>query len=173
PSCHRRRIVPKRRAHSTRALPTCRGIHYDARDKKPERKEETMAGNASGVPVVADLGAIVKWLDRHGRLVRVRSEIDPAYELAGIAARFEGSPRAVLFERVKGSRYPVLTGLYWSRELLGALLGRPERTLPQYVSQCIRDWQQRPDAPVAVDPGPGPQAPAPRVDLSKLPLPGH
>ncbi len=132
-----------------------------------------MAGNASGVPVVADLGAIVKWLDRHGRLVRVRSEIDPAYELAGIAARFEGSPRAVLFERVKGSRYPVLTGLYWSRELLGALLGRPERTLPQYVSQCIRDWQQRPVAPVVVDTGPVLQVTEPRVDLSKLPIPIH
>lgn len=132
-----------------------------------------MAGNASGVPVVADLGAIVKWLDRQGRLVRVRSEVDPAHELAGIAARFEGGPRAVYFEQVKGSRYPVLTGLYWSRELLGALLGRPERTLPQYVSQCIRDWQQRPVAPVVVDSGPVLQVTEPRVDLSKLPIPIH
>ncbi len=132
-----------------------------------------MAGNASGVPVVADLGAIVKWLDRHGRLVRVRSEVDPAYELAGIAARFEGGPSAVLFERVKGSRYPVFTGLYWSRELLGALFGRPERTLPQYVSQCIRDWQQRPVEPVVVETGPVLQVTEPKVDLAKLPIPIH
>jgi 2,5-furandicarboxylate decarboxylase 1 len=135
--------------------------------------EETMAGNAAGVPVVADLGAIVKWLDRRGRLVRVRSEVDPAHELAGIASRFEGGPCAVLFERVKGSRYPVFTGLYWSRELLGALFDRPERSLPQYVSQCIRDWQQRPVAPVMVDTGPVLQVTEPRVDLSKLPIPVH
>lgn len=132
-----------------------------------------MAGNAAGVPVVADLGAIVKWLDRHGRLVRVRSEIDPVHELAGIASRFEGGPCAVLFERVKGSRHPVFTGLYWSRELLGALFGRPERSLPQYVSQCIRDWQQRPVAPVVVGTGPVLQVTEPRVDLSKLPIPVH
>lgn len=132
-----------------------------------------MAGSASGTPVVADLGAIVKWLDRNGRLVRVRSEVDPAYELAAIAARFEGGPHALLFERVKGSRHPVFTGLYWSRELLGELFGRPERTLPQYVSQCIRDWQQRPVAPVVVDTGPVLQVTESKVDLSKLPIPIH
>ena len=132
-----------------------------------------MAGNAAGVPVVADLGAIVKWLDKRGRLVRVRSEVDPAHELAGIASHFEGAARAVLFERVRGSRYPVFTGLYWSRELLGALFDRPERSLPQYVSQCIRAWQQRPVAPVVVESGPVLQVTEPRVDLSKLPIPVH
>ncbi|MDT3678586.1 MAG: UbiD family decarboxylase [Burkholderiaceae bacterium] len=132
-----------------------------------------MAGNAAGVPVVADLGAIVKWLDKRGRLVRVRSEVDPAHELAGIASRFEGEARAVLFERVKGSRYPVFTGLYWSRELLGALFDRPEGSLPQYVSQCIRDWQQRPVAPVVVASGPVLQVTESRVDLSQLPIPLH
>ncbi|MBE0593465.1 MAG: UbiD family decarboxylase, partial [Gemmatimonadales bacterium] len=80
-----------------------------------------MAGNAPGVPVVADLGAIIKTLDRRGRLVRVRSEVDPEYQLASIAAKFEGQPQAVLFEKIKGSRYPVFTGLYWSRELLADL----------------------------------------------------
>ena len=47
-----------------------------------------MTGTRSGLPVVADLGAIIDWLDRKGRLVRVRSEVDPAHQLAGIAAKF-------------------------------------------------------------------------------------
>lgn len=132
-----------------------------------------MTGNQSGVPVIADLGAIVKWLDRRGRLVRVRSEVDPAYQLASIAARFEGGPRAVLFEKVKGSRYPVFTGLYWSRELLADLFERPERALPQHVSECIRDWQQRPMAPVVVAKGPVLQVSEPAVDLTTLPIPTH
>ena len=132
-----------------------------------------MSGNRSGVPVVADLGAIIQWLDRRGRLIRVRSEVDPAYRLAAIAARFEGGPRAVLFEKVKGSAYPVFTGLYWSRELLADLFGHPERALPQHISECIRDWQQRPVAPVVSDKGPVLQVSEPTVDLSRLPIPTH
>ena len=132
-----------------------------------------MTGNQSDAPVVADLGAIIKWLERRGRLIRVRSEVDPAYQLASIAAKFEGGPRAVLFEKVKSSRYPVFTGLYWSRELLADLFERPERALAQHVSECIRDWQQRPVAPVVVDKGPVLQVSEPTVDLSKLPIPTH
>ena len=74
-----------------------------------------MTGKRSGAAEIADLGAIIDWLDRTGRLVRVRSEVDPAHQLAGIAAKVERGPRAVLFDRVKCSRYQVFTGLYWSR----------------------------------------------------------
>jgi len=132
-----------------------------------------MTGSRSSEAVVADLGAIIKWLDRRGRLIRVRSEVDPAYQLASIAAKFERGPRAVLFEKVKGSRYPVFTGLYWSRELLADLFDRPQQALPQHVSQCIRDWQQRPVAPVVVEQGPVLQVSEPTVDLSLLPIPTH
>lgn len=127
----------------------------------------------SGVPVVADLGAIISTLDRRGRLVRVRSEVDPVHQLASIAACFEGRGQAVLFEKVRGSRHPVFTGLYWSRELLADLFGLPEHSLPQHVSQCIRNWQQRPVEPVVVDDGPVLQVTEPDVDLSKLPAPVH
>jgi UbiD family decarboxylase len=132
-----------------------------------------MTGKQSGAAEIADLGAIIDWLDRKGRLVRVRSEVDPAHQLAGIAAKFERGPRAVLFEKVKGSRYPVFTGLYWSRELLGDLFGRPAATLPQHVAECIRDWQQQPMPPVVVETGPVLQVTEPQVDLSVLPVPTH
>ena len=132
-----------------------------------------MTGKPSGVPVVADLGAIIDWLDRKGRLIRVRSEVDPAHQLAGIAAKFEGGPRAVLFEKLKGSAYPVFTGLYWSRELLGELFDRPVLSLPQYVSECIRDWQQTPVPPVVVRSGPVREVTEETVDLSVLPVPTH
>ena len=132
-----------------------------------------MTGKRSGVPVVADLGAIIDWLDRRGRLIRVRSEVDPAYQLAAIAAKFEGGPRALLFENVRGSRIPVFTGLYWSRELLADLFGRPEAALPQHVFECIRAWQQRPVEPVVVKTGPVLQVSEATVDLSSLPVPTH
>lgn len=132
-----------------------------------------MTGKRSGVSVVADLGAVIEWLERRGRLVRVRSEVDPAYELAAIAAKFEGQPRAVLFEKVKGSPYPVFVGLYWSRQLLAELLQYPEKALPQHVSRCIQDWQQRPVAPITVDSGPVLEVTEEVVDLQRLPIPIH
>ena len=69
-----------------------------------------MAGNH-----LSDLAAIIEELDRLGRLIRVKSEVDPELDLAGIAAEFEGGPAAILFEKVKGHPHPVFTGLYWSR----------------------------------------------------------
>ena len=50
--------------------------------------------------LIHDLAQIIDYLDAQGRLIRVRSEVDPAHDLAGIAAHYEGGPRAVLFERV-------------------------------------------------------------------------
>ena len=49
----------------------------------------------------------------------------------------------MLFENVKGHDAPVLTGLYWSRELLAALMRRDESTLAQHVSGCIGEWWWR------------------------------
>ncbi len=120
-----------------------------------------------------DLGRIIDDLDSMGRLVRVKAPVHPMHDLAGIAARFEGGPRAVLFERVRGHDQPVLTGLYWSRELLGALLRKPVRELPQYVSRCIADWQRRPMAPKVVADGPVLECRQEQVDLRRLAIPTH
>jgi 2,5-furandicarboxylate decarboxylase 1 len=122
---------------------------------------------------IHDLALILEDLEAMGRLARVSSEVDPVHELAAIAAELEGGPRAVLFERVKGHDAPVFAGLYWSRELLGELLGRPERALPAYVSQCIRDWQHRPVDPVVIERGPVREVTEPGVDLARLPIPVH
>lgn len=122
---------------------------------------------------IHDLGAIIDQLDARGRLIRVTSEVDPRYELAGIAAAYEGGPRAMLFERVKGHSSPVFTGLYWSRDLLADLLDKPERQLPAYVSGCIRNWQQRPVDPVVVATGPVLEVSEAVVDLAGLPIPVH
>ena len=132
-----------------------------------------MPGKQSCQTVIADLATLIQWLDSRGRLVRVRSEVDPAHQLAAVAAKFERGPRAVLFERVKGSRYPVFTGLYWSRELLGDLFGRAAAALPQLVSDTIAQWQQRPLAPIVVDRGAVLQVTEPGVDLSLMPVPVH
>ena len=122
---------------------------------------------------LSDLAEIIDDLDAMGRLVRVRSEVDLTHDLAGIAKRFEGSPRAVLFENVKGHDQPVFIGLYWSRELLGALMRTPEKALPGQISGHIKKWQVNPVHPVVVDDGPVLEVTEPGVDLYKLPIPIH
>ena len=124
-------------------------------------------------PTVADLAAIVETLDRRGRLARVKDEVSAAHDLAGLAARLEGGPRAVLFEKVRGSRHPVLTGLYWNRGLLAELFALDEKALPGFIAARIADWQKAPVPPRVVKSGPVLEVSEREVDLAQLPIPVH
>lgn len=53
---------------------------------------------------LTDIQRYIEFLEQHDHLIRVKSEVDPVFELAGIAKRFEGG-KALLFERVKGYDY--------------------------------------------------------------------
>ena len=122
---------------------------------------------------IHDLDTIITRLDKMGRLLRVHSTVDPVHDLAAIAAAYEGGPRAILFESVANSEYPVFTGLYWSRELLAALIGKDEAGLPSYVGERIARWQKRSRPPVVRDNGPVLANRQKRVNLGKLPIPTH
>ncbi len=64
------------------------------------------------------LAACVADLERHGHLVRIDSfEVDPDLELAAIQRRAcrKGAP-ALFFSRVKGTPFPMLTGLFGTTE---------------------------------------------------------
>jgi 2,5-furandicarboxylate decarboxylase 1 len=126
-----------------------------------------------GFEHLKDIAAIIDDLDAMGRLVRVKSEVDLNLDLTGIAAEFERGPRAVLFENVKGHAAPMLTGLYWSRELLGALMRTPERELPGLISKHIKKWQIDPVHPVVLKNGPVREVTEKTVDVTKLPAPVH
>ncbi|MBX2929727.1 MAG: UbiD family decarboxylase [Saprospiraceae bacterium] len=56
-------------------------------------------------------------LERHGKLIRISTEVDPNLEMAEIHRRvFEAGGPALLFERVKGSPFPALSNLYGTFE---------------------------------------------------------
>ena len=93
--------------------------------------------------------------------------------LAAIAAKLEGSPSAVLFEKVKGFKEPVFTGLYWSRDLLADLLGCEEKDLSRFVAKRISNWSSDPMPPVVVKSGPVKQVTMNEPDVNKLPVPIH
>ncbi len=122
---------------------------------------------------IHDLALIIEDLDRMGRLTRVTTEVDPAHDLAGLAYRMEGGERAVLFEKVKGHAWPVFVGLYWNRDLLADVMRQDAATLPQYVAECIRRWQQHPVDPVIVPTGPVLEVTERDVDLYAMPIPIH
>lgn len=56
-------------------------------------------------------------LERHGHLVRIREEVDPYLEMSAIHLRvFEHQGPALLFENIKGCRFPAVSNLFGTLE---------------------------------------------------------
>jgi len=73
-----------------------------------------------------NLGEFIKRLDDIGELIRVSDEIDPILEITEIADRMSKMPnggKALLFENVKGSRFPLLINAFGSPKRITTALG--------------------------------------------------
>ncbi|WP_262249021.1 UbiD family decarboxylase [Parapedobacter soli] len=56
-------------------------------------------------------------LERHGHLVRIKQEVDPYLEMAAIHMRvYDARGPALLFENIKGSRFPAVSNLFGTLE---------------------------------------------------------
>src|SRR5258708_16285734 len=70
----------------------------------------------------ADLREFVKRLEKEGELKRIRAEVDPVLEIAEVTQRVARDSKrapnsvgpALLFEKPKGSRYPLLINAFGS-----------------------------------------------------------
>ena len=103
--------------------------------------------------LLPDLATWVREQEAAGELVRIEAQVDPDLELAEIHRRViaAGGP-ALLFERVEGSPYPVVTNLFGTRarverafgprpqELFAELARLPEELVPPSVSKL---WAKR------------------------------
>ena len=59
------------------------------------------------------LQACITDLEKHGRLIRIKEEVDPYLQMAAIHLRvFEHEGPAILFENVKGSKFPAVSNLF-------------------------------------------------------------
>jgi len=59
------------------------------------------------------LQACVIDLEKNGRLIRIKEEVDPYLQMAAIHLRvFEHGGPAILFENVKGSKFPAVSNLF-------------------------------------------------------------
>ena len=74
-------------------------------------------------------------LTRENEIITIRAEVDPYLELAEIHRRVidQGGP-ALLFERVKGSRYPVVTNMFGTERRIDIAFGpKPEALVREAV----------------------------------------
>ncbi|MGQ9645166.1 MAG: UbiD family decarboxylase [Thermodesulfobacteriota bacterium] len=90
---------------------------------------------------LVDIKKCIDYLEKSGNLVRVQSEVDPNLELAGIAKKYEGK-KCILFEKVKGSAFPVFMGLLWNREIVGNLFDVPKEKVPFVLGAAIGAWRK-------------------------------
>jgi 2,5-furandicarboxylate decarboxylase 1 len=123
---------------------------------------------------LTELTSCIRYLEETGNLVRVKSAVAAKYELAGIARKFEGR-KCVLFERVKGSKYPLFMGLLWNRDIVGELFGVPKEKVPFVIANAIGPWQKNKKAlPSRIyKKGPANEVVEEDVNLFKLPIPVH
>src|SRR5829696_8627925 len=83
----------------------------------------------------ASLRTFLDRLTRENEIITVEAEVDPYLELAEIHRRVisEGGP-ALLFTRVKGSRYPVVTNMFGTERRIDLAFGsKPEALVRQMV----------------------------------------
>jgi UbiD family decarboxylase len=110
----------------------------------PDRKAEP--------GVYHDLRSFLAVLEAQGQLVRIREEVDP--EEIGAAGRASSNLRngpAVLFEKVKGYRNPVVTNVHgsWANHALMMGMAKDTPVKAQFLELCRR-WEQYPVPPEQV-----------------------
>ena len=101
----------------------------------------------------SDLQSYIRFLEQQGELKRVRVEVDPELEITEIATRVvrEKGP-ALLFERVKGSDFPLAINLFGSERRIELALGRHPGEIGQWLLKLAENlnpptvkgiWSQR------------------------------
>ncbi|MBI4187129.1 MAG: UbiD family decarboxylase [Chloroflexi bacterium] len=91
-----------------------------------------------------DLREFLALLEKKGLLARVKAEVDPSWEINGVCKKLidEGGP-AVIFEKVKGHKVPVLANLIGTLERLALAL-----EMPADDRKITEEWIKRTEHPI-------------------------
>ncbi len=93
----------------------------------------------------------LKFLEGEGELVRVSREVDPVFELAAVLEKLqETMNKAVIFEKVKGSKMPVVSNILGTRRRVALSL---DCGVDNILEELIRR-QLKPYPPKVVSDGP-------------------
>ncbi len=90
------------------------------------------------MPTFRTLSQFLRYLERRGDLRRVKREVDWAYEVTEIAyreAKAEGP--ALLFERVRGARFPLVVNVLAARRRIEWALGRSPASVGAELEEIL------------------------------------
>jgi UbiD family decarboxylase len=74
--------------------------------------------------VAASLEEYLRILERRNQLLTVRREVDPRFELNAVIRKVQAGPNLpILFEKVRGTRYPVVSNVLGNYRFIAELLG--------------------------------------------------
>ncbi len=118
-----------------------------------------------------DMRSCLELFESANRLLTAQREVDPRFEIPAVMKAAEKAGKAVLFQKVKGSRFRVINNLFGSRDMLALLFEtRPERVVNEWI-----DRVKHPIEPEVVSSGPVKEViqRGPDVDLDALPIVTH
>ncbi|MDF2524176.1 MAG: UbiD family decarboxylase [Clostridiales bacterium] len=103
--------------------------------------------------VYRDLREFLETLESEGQLVRIKDEVNPEPDIASVgraASNIKNSP-AILFEKVKGYKYSVVTNVHGSWQNHALMLGMDKNaTTKEQFAELNRRWDKYPVSPNVV-----------------------
>ena len=76
----------------------------------------------------------IKDLEKNGHLIRIKEEVDPNLEMAAIHLRIhEAGGKAILFEKVKGTKYQCVSNVFGTNERMHFLFRENFSTMQQLI----------------------------------------
>lgn len=88
--------------------------------------------------MLRNIRLLLKHWEAGGKLLRIRREVDPVYEL-GAVVKSDQARHPLLFERIKGYSGPMAVGLGANKELIAESMGMaPGELLPRLIEAVVR-----------------------------------
>lgn len=113
---------------------------------------------------------VLKKLEDNKRLARVKTEVDLKYEMAGISKEFEGR-QVLLFEKLKGQKYPLSIGMFWNRDNLACIYDTTAEDLPFLFADAVQSLSNNPVVPIVVENASAQEIIMEEPNLHNLPIP--
>lgn len=90
-----------------------------------------------------NLKEFINYLEDENELVRITKEVDPYLEITEISKRaLQNKGKALLFENVKNSKYPVLTNLFGTTKRIALALGKNDVQDLRKIGELLAELKQ-------------------------------
>ena len=118
-----------------------------------------------------DMRYCLELFESADRLIKIEKEVDPKFEIPALMKAAEKMGKAILFNNVKNSTFPVISNIFGSREMLALLFeSSPEKVVEEWIMRV-----KEPIEPELVRTGPVKDVvkTGTNVDLNELPIVTH